>query len=112
MALTGTVTLAVLMGALLHAAWNALVKSSTDKALDTALIHLIGSLVAIPGVVLLGWPPAEAWPYILTSMLIHIGYYTSLAGAYRHGVGSERRDRRAALRSHGLLDRGLLPGQA
>lgn len=85
MALTGTVTLAVLMGALLHAAWNALVKSSTDKALDTALIHLIGSLVAIPGVVLLGWPPAEAWPYILTSMLIHIGYYVALAGAYQHG---------------------------
>ncbi|RZI97887.1 MAG: phosphonate utilization protein, partial [Rubrivivax sp.] len=43
--MTWTVFLAVMFGALLHASWNALVKSSTDKTLDTALIHLLGSLV-------------------------------------------------------------------
>jgi hypothetical protein len=48
MALSWPVALAVLFGALLHASWNALVKSSTDKEMDTALIHLIGSLMAIP----------------------------------------------------------------
>jgi hypothetical protein len=63
MALTWPVVAAVLFGALLHAGWNALVKSSTDKALDTALIHLLGSVVAIPLVALVGWPPAAAWPY-------------------------------------------------
>ena len=46
MTLTWPVFLAVLGGALLHASWNVLVKSSDDKALDTALIHLLGSLVA------------------------------------------------------------------
>jgi len=39
------VVAAVLFGALLHASWNALVKSGTDQALDTALIHLLGGLV-------------------------------------------------------------------
>ena len=79
------VVTAVLFGALLHASWNALVKSSTDKALDTAVIHLVGSLLAIPLVLFSGLPPAAAFPYIATSTVIHIGYYTALSGAYKHG---------------------------
>lgn len=85
MTLTWPVAGAVLFGALLHASWNALVKSSPDKALDTAVIHLTGSLLAIPLALLMGWPPAGSWPYILASVLIHIGYYTALTGAYKHG---------------------------
>lgn len=83
--LTWTVAFAVLFGALLHASWNALVKSSTDKEMDTALIHLIGSLMAIPFVGYLGWAPRSAWPYLVASITIHIGYYFALTGAYRHG---------------------------
>lgn len=85
MALTWPVVMAVLLGALLHASWNAMVKSSTDKALDTALIHLMGSVVTLPLIIILGWPPAAAWPYIMASMVIHIGYYIALTGAYKHG---------------------------
>jgi phosphonate utilization associated putative membrane protein len=85
MTLTWTVVAAVLLGALLHASWNALVKSSTDKALDTAVIHLVGSLLALPIALLVGWPPAAAWPFILASVVIHIGYYIALTGAYKHG---------------------------
>lgn len=85
MSLTWPIVAAVLFGALLHASWNALVKSSADKALDTALIHLLGSLIAIPLVLWLGWPRAEAWPYILASVTIHIAYYIALTGAYKHG---------------------------
>jgi phosphonate utilization associated putative membrane protein len=85
MVLTWPVVCAVLLGAVLHASWNALVKSSQDKALDTALIHLIGSLVALPLVMLLGWPAAASWPYILASVTIHIAYYVALTGAYKHG---------------------------
>ncbi|MBN9411653.1 MAG: EamA family transporter [Burkholderiales bacterium] len=85
MSLPWPVVLAVLVGALLHASWNALVKSSTDKTLDTALIHLLGSLLAIPLVWVAGWPPAGAWPFIAASVTIHIAYYVALAGALRHG---------------------------
>ena len=48
LALTWPVVAAVLVGALLHASWNALVKSSGDKPLDTALVHLLGAVVALP----------------------------------------------------------------
>lgn len=85
MTLTWPVVLAVLFGALLHASWNALIKSSADKALDTAVIHLCASVLALP---LLGWaglPPPEAWPYLAASLVIHVGYYTALVGAYEHG---------------------------
>ena len=85
MTLSWPVVAAVLFGALLHASWNALVKSSSDKDLDMAVIHLIGSFLGIPLVALAGWPVAAAWPYIAASVVVHIGYYLALTGAYRHG---------------------------
>jgi phosphonate utilization associated putative membrane protein len=85
MTITWPVLSLVLLGALLHAGWNALVKSSTDKTLDTALIHVLCSLIAIPVCLYVGFPVAEAWPYIVASLVIHVGYYFALSSAYRHG---------------------------
>jgi phosphonate utilization associated putative membrane protein len=85
LALSWPVVVAVLCGALLHAGWNALVKSSGDKPLDTALVHLMGALVALPFALLAGLPGTASWPFIGTSLVIHIGYYIALAGAYQHG---------------------------
>jgi phosphonate utilization associated putative membrane protein len=84
-ALSGPIVLAVLFGALLHAAWNALIKSGRDKALDTALVHSVGIFIAVPLVMVTGLPPVAAWPYMAASLLIHIGYYIALTGAYKHG---------------------------
>ncbi len=83
--LTWPVVAAVLFGAMLHASWNALIKSGHDKAVDTALVHFIGALVALPFMLWVGPPPANAWPYIGLSLVIHIGYYIALVGAYQHG---------------------------
>jgi phosphonate utilization associated putative membrane protein len=85
MALTWPVMLAVLGGAVLHAGWNALVKSSGDKELDTALVHFLGAVVALPLLLIVGLPPVAALPFIAASLVIHIGYYIALAGAYKHG---------------------------
>jgi phosphonate utilization associated putative membrane protein len=79
------VVLAVLFGALLHAAWNALVKSGGDKQLDLALVHLLGALVSLPLLLWVGLPPVAAWPFIGMSLLIHVAYYITLNGAYQHG---------------------------
>ena len=77
--------LAVLLGALLHATWNALVKSSGDKQLDLALVHLLGGIAALPLLWWVGLPPVSAMPFIGLSLLIHIAYYVTLNGAYQHG---------------------------
>ena len=79
------VVLAVLFGALLHAGWNALVKSSGDKELDIALVHFLGAIASLPLLMLFGMPPREAWPFIGASLFVHIAYYLTLNGAYQHG---------------------------
>lgn len=85
LALTWPVMAAVLLGAVLHAGWNALVKSSGDKPLDTALVHALGAVVALPLLAIVGLPGPAGLPYIAASLFIHIGYYIALAGAYQHG---------------------------
>jgi phosphonate utilization associated putative membrane protein len=82
---TTGVVLAVLFGALLHAAWNALVKSSGDKQLDLALVHLLGAVVSLPLLWWVGLPPVQAWPFLAASLTIHVAYYITLNGAYQHG---------------------------
>jgi phosphonate utilization associated putative membrane protein len=85
LALSWPIVLAVLCGALLHAGWNALVKASGDKALDMALVHLLGGLCALPLLLWVGLPAPRAWPYIGASLTIHVGYYIAVVGAYKHG---------------------------
>ncbi|WP_297749826.1 EamA family transporter [Hydrogenophaga sp.] len=85
MSLTWPVVAAVLAGALMHAGWNALIKSGGDKALDTALLHLLGAVVALPLLAVVGLPGAASLPFIAASALIHVGYYIALVGAYQHG---------------------------
>lgn len=87
MELTFGVTLAVLAAGLLHASWNAILKSSGggDPLLDTATV-VAGSMVcaafALPFVPV---PLAAAWPMAAASAVIHFGYYLTLAHAYRTG---------------------------
>ena len=83
--MTGGVMTLVLFGAVLHAAWNVLVKSSQDKTLDTAVIHIFCALITLPVSLFLGPPPQEALPFLFASVAIHVGYYFSLARAYHHG---------------------------
>jgi drug/metabolite transporter (DMT)-like permease len=83
--LTFGVTFAVLGAALLHAAWNAIIKAGRDPLLDTALVALSGSLVALPLLAALPPPERASWPFIAASVAIHIGYYATLVGAYRAG---------------------------
>ncbi len=83
--LTWPLALAVIGAALLHAGWNALIKAGTDKSLDTALVHVLASVVALPLLAVVGLPPTSTWPWLLASLVIHVGYYFALARAYQHG---------------------------
>jgi phosphonate utilization associated putative membrane protein len=48
-------------------------------------VHFLGSVVALPFALLVGLPPAVCWPFMAASLVIHVGYYFALAGAYQHG---------------------------
>lgn len=75
----------VLFGALLHATWNAMVKSGTDKQLDSSMVALGASVASICALPFLPMPNAEAWPFILASVGIHFTYYQLVGAAYRLG---------------------------
>ena len=83
--MTLTVSFAVLLAALLHASWNAMIKGSRDVLLDTAGIVVGAGLVAVPFLFLVPFPAAAAWPYLLTSATIHLAYYYLMVNAYRVG---------------------------
>jgi drug/metabolite transporter (DMT)-like permease len=85
--LTLGVTLAVLGAGMLHAGWNALLKSAGggDALLDTATVvagSTACSLVALP---FLPLPDESAMMFVAASTIIHFGYYLTLAQAYRTG---------------------------
>ena len=79
------VLLAVLASALLHAAWNAVVKSRADPLIGIAWLSVGSGVAAGIGLPFLALPPAAAWPFILASTAIHTAYNLLLATAYRHG---------------------------
>jgi drug/metabolite transporter (DMT)-like permease len=83
--MTLSVALAVLFAALLHASWNAMLKSGNDVLLDTAAIVIGGGLVALPLVLFVPPPAPASWPYIAASASIHIAYYLLMVNAYRTG---------------------------
>jgi len=83
--LSTTVFLAVLAAALLHAAWNALVKHGADKHVAmTALV--LGQLpVAVPALAVVPFPAAASWPWLGFGVLLHVSYQLFLLAAYRLG---------------------------
>lgn len=84
MTLTWPIVLAVLFGALLHAVWNTMVKRGGDPLVDLALLTVGASALAAPLLPFVPVPSAAAWPFLLASNLIHVGYYATLVGTYRH----------------------------
>jgi drug/metabolite transporter (DMT)-like permease len=79
------VTLAVLLAALLHASWNAMIKGGSDVLLDTATIVTGAGLVALPFLFVVPLPAPASWPYIFGSILTHLAYYFLMVNAYRTG---------------------------
>jgi drug/metabolite transporter (DMT)-like permease len=83
--MTTTVFFVVLVAAVLHAAWNALIKHGGDPVFRLAVTTLTGTVMAAPLLPFVAVPPAAAWPWLMGSVATHIGYYVALALAYRAG---------------------------
>lgn len=80
-----TVFFAVLLAALLHATWNALVKGGGDKHASMAAVvlgHLPLALVLLPFV---PTPDAAGWGWMLGGVVLHLGYQLFLIAGYRVG---------------------------
>lgn len=79
------VFLLVLGSALMHAAWNALVKADGDRL---ALIKVLSATQLVLSLCLLPFvaaPAAESWPYLAASSILGTAYMLSLNQAYHAG---------------------------
>ena len=76
---------AVVLGAFLHASWNALVKSAPDAFHDTVLVTAGAAGCGIVTLALLPPPLPASWPFIAASGAIHVLYFSLVAAAYRAG---------------------------
>ena len=75
----------VLLGAALHATWNAIIKAGSDKLLDTVLVTCGAATLAALALPLVPLPEKASWPYLGTSVAIHFAYFTLVALTYRTG---------------------------
>lgn len=85
MQISPAILFAVLGAAVLHAAWNAMFKSSPDKGLENIALAAGRGALALACLPWLPLPAPAAWPWIAASVVVHVAYFWALAGAYRWG---------------------------
>lgn len=72
----------VVLAAVLHASWNAVVKGGDDTLLTTVLVTASAALLAIIGLPFLPSPARESWPFIAMSTTLQVGYFVLVARTY------------------------------
>lgn len=75
----------VLLAALLHATWNAMLHGNRDRFLSMTWMSLAIATISTVAVFYAPLPDKGAWPCIVTSGLIHIVYNMCLVRSYRLG---------------------------
>ncbi|AYD00835.1 DMT family transporter [Neorhizobium sp. NCHU2750] len=80
-----TVVFLALFAAILHASWNAFLRSGADRFWLMTVMNLAISIAALPVALWLPLPASAAWPYIVGSSIFQLLYGLLLVAAYRHG---------------------------
>jgi len=80
-----TVFAAVLFAAVLHASWNAMVKSGRDKTLAMAAVIFGRAPLAFVMLLFMPAPAPASYPYLFVGVGLHFGYQVFLLMSYRIG---------------------------
>ncbi|MFF8988894.1 EamA family transporter [Streptomyces sp. NPDC014983] len=83
--MTPLVALVVLLAAVTHASWNAITHRVRD---ELAGLTLVGVGRTASGALLAAWAPlpaAAVWPFLITSVVLHVGYQVALIRSFRLG---------------------------
>jgi drug/metabolite transporter (DMT)-like permease len=72
----------LLTGAILHTAWNLILKQSKDKYIATWWMLATGGIVALIALVFTGLPPREMWKFAIFSIMTEAVYFITLSYAY------------------------------
>ncbi|NTG87733.1 EamA family transporter [Agrobacterium rhizogenes] len=74
-----------LSAAILHATWNAFLRSGGDRLWTVTVMSFASTIVALPFVLIYPLPASGAWLYIVLSAALQVGYSIFLVAAYRYG---------------------------
>jgi drug/metabolite transporter (DMT)-like permease len=78
-----TVFTLVLLSALLHATWNALIKGATDKALMTVAVTVCAGLVGVLSLPFFPPPAPASWIFIAASGCASAAYFLMVGATYK-----------------------------
>jgi drug/metabolite transporter (DMT)-like permease len=83
--MTLTVFFAVMAAAAMHAVWNAVVKVRFDRFVSVTLMTLGMMAASLPVLPFVDFPAPNVWPWIIASVIFHMGYKLALVRAYEAG---------------------------
>ncbi|RIK32267.1 MAG: hypothetical protein DCC56_00225 [Anaerolineae bacterium] len=73
----------LLVSAILHTAWNLLIKQAEDKYIVTFWMVTFGGAFAIVALFFTGLPPRGMWIFAVVSVCVEVAYFITLSYAYR-----------------------------
>lgn len=76
---------AVLVAAVLHASWNAMLKGGRDRLVMMVLLDLTAMVLSLLLLPLVGRPAPASWGLLALSVSLHTGYKALLLQSYRVG---------------------------
>jgi len=79
------VAVLVILAALLHASWNALVKTGQDRVLTVVTVSAVGLVFSLCALPFFPAPARESWPYLALGVVTHGGFKAFLLLAYARG---------------------------
>lgn len=74
-----------LFAAVLHATWNAFLRTGADRLWTVTVMSFASTIIALPFALAQPMPAPAAWTYIVLSACLQAGYSVLLVAAYRHG---------------------------
>src|SRR3954454_10291693 len=75
----------VILSAIAHSVWNAMMKSSGDRTMTMVAIRVVGLALGLAALPFVDWPAAAGWKWLALTALVQFGYYALLIRSY--GIG-------------------------
>lgn len=79
------ISLIVLLAAVLHASWNALLRAGSDRLWSMTVMCVAIAIACAVAALFVSLPARASWGYALLSALLHVGYNLFLVRTYRSG---------------------------
>lgn len=75
----------VILSAIAHAIWNALMKSAGDRVLTMVAIRTAGLILGLIALPVVEWPAPESWKWLALTAAVMFAYYALLIRSYDVG---------------------------